>query len=374
MDLQRLKQLSEAKIKAGTITKQVRDTLKEYKHDKQDLQQGLSETFKPIIKAQEETKQTIDEKQDKLIEQLEKNQKALTSGLEDIAMLTYQPETKPPEAKLPIGYKPLMMSPDVESNLDAGFDIDEIQKLMQYDLAPPSSVLQASMQGDIDIKDYDANIGKMLKKLGIKKGPLSKGQGKTKNKDKIDKIDEDIKLLQKYRGRIKIIPEGMKTIKKGSGYTQPKRNAYKISSSGKYGGLMIDIPKLMGQLRLVATKDKRKVMDKKVDFDTIDLLTKRFSSKKKYSGIAKMVFDELNQLSEIPIHKSSKKFKKLGSGVVYFNDANDLIDRMELLGGSILAGNNGVKEEFSQIAHKLNQLGLINNKQLIDLLQQYIIR
>ena len=374
MDLQRLKQLSEAKIKAGTITKQVRDTLKEYKHDKQDLQQGLSETFKPIIKAQEETKQTIDEKQDKLIEQLEKNQKALTSGLEDIAMLTYQPETKPPEAKLPIGYKPLMMSPDVESNLDAGFDIDEIQKLMQYDLAPPSSVLQASMQGDIDIKDYDANISKMLKKLGTKKGPLSKGQGKTKNKDKIDKIDEDIKLLQKYRGRIKIIPEGMKTIKKGSGYTQPKRNAYKISSSGKYGGLMIDIPKLMGQLRLVATKDKRKVMDKKVDFDTIDLLTKRFNSKKKYSDIAKMVFDELNQLSEIPIHKSSKKFKKLGSGVVYFNDANDLIDRMELLGGSILAGNNGVKEEFSQIAHKLNQLGLINNKQLIDLLQQYIIK
>ena len=374
MDLQRLKQLSEAKIKAGTITKQVRDTLKEYKHDKQDLQQGLSETFKPIIKAQEETKQTIDEKQDKLIEQLEKNQKALTSGLEDIAMLTYQPETKPPEAKLPIGYKPLMMSPDVESNLDAGFDIDEIQKLMQHDLAPPSSVLQASMQGDIDIKDYDANISKMLKKLGTKKGPLSKGQGKTKNKDKIDKIDEDIKLLQKYRGRIKIIPEGMKTIKKGSGYTQPKRNAYKISSSGKYGGLMIDIPKLMGQLRLVATKDKRKVMDKKVDFDTIDLLTKRFNSKKKYSDIAKMVFDELNQLSEIPIHKSSKKFKKLGSGVVYFNDANDLIDRMELLGGSILAGNNGVKEEFSQIAHKLNQLGLINNKQLIDLLQQYIIR
>ena len=378
MDLQRLKQLSEAKIKAGTITKQVRDTLKEYKHDKQDLQQGLSETFKPIIKAQEETKQTIDEKQDKLIEQLEKNQKAITSGLEDIAMLTYQPETKPqpqlPEAKLPIGYKPSMMSPDVKSNLDAGFDYDEIQKLIQYDLAPPSSVLQASMQGDIDINDYDANIGNMLKKLGIKKGPLSKGQGKTKNKEKIDRIDEDIKLLQKYRGRIKIIPEGMKTIKKGYGYTQPKRNAYKISSSGKYGGLMIDIPKLMGQLRLVATKDKRKVMDKKVDFDTIDLLTKRFNSKKKYSDIAKMVFDELNQLSEIPIHKSSKKFKKLGSGVVYFNDANDLIDRMELLGGSILAGNNGVKEEFSQIAHKLNQLGLINNKQLIDLLQQYIIR
>ena len=78
-------------------------------------------------------------------------------------MLTYQPETKPqpqsPEAKLPIGYQPAM------SNLNAGFDDDEFQKLIQYDLAPPSSVLQASMQGDIDIKDYDANIGKMLKNL-----------------------------------------------------------------------------------------------------------------------------------------------------------------------------------------------------------------
>ena len=39
----------------------------------------------------------------------------------------------------------------------------------------------------------------MLKKLGIKKGPLSKGQGKTKNKDKIDKIDEDIKFIAKIQ-------------------------------------------------------------------------------------------------------------------------------------------------------------------------------
>ena len=116
-----------------------------------------------------------------MIEQLEKNQKAITSGLEDIAMLTYQPETQPqsPEAKLPIGYKPPMMSPGVESNLDAGFDDDEIQKLIQYNLLAPRSVFKASIQGDIDINDYDENIGKMLKKLGAKKGPLSKGQGKT---------------------------------------------------------------------------------------------------------------------------------------------------------------------------------------------------
>ena len=136
-------------------------------------------------------------------------------------------------------------------------------------------VTDSVVKGDLNIGDYDKN------KLGAKKGNLSKGQGKTKNKDQFDALTKDIKLLQKYRERSQIIPEGVKTIKKGYGFTQPKRNAYKISSSGQCGGLMIDIPKLMGQLRLVATKDNQKVMDKKVDFDTIDLLTKRFHSKKK---------------------------------------------------------------------------------------------
>ena len=378
MDLQRLKQISEAKIKAGILTKEVRDTLKEYKHNKQDLQQGLSETFKPIIKAQEETKQTIDAKQDKLIKQLQENQKAITSGLENIGMLAIQPEQPQPQRpqqapKLPIGYKPAKMMSNYESNLDKGFDDDKIETMMKYKLIPPSSVFQRVKDGSVNFKDYDENVGKVIQELGRKKGTLSKGQSKTNNKDKIDMLTKEIKVVRKYRERIAVIPEGLKTLKGKGLHTQPKRNAYKINQYDQYGGLMIDIPKLMGQLRLIASKDGQNVLDKKVDFDTIDLLTKRFNSKKKYSDIAKMVFNELNQLSEIPIHKTSNKFKKIGSGVVYFNNINDLLDRMELLGGSILAGNNSVKNEFSQIAHKLNQLGTISNQQLIELLNNYVL-
>ena len=106
---------------------------------------------------------------------------------------------------------------------------------------------------------------------------------------------------------------------------------------------------------------------------TLDLLTKRFNSKKKYSDLSKMVFNELNKLSEIPIHRSSKKYSKIGSGVVYYNDTNDLIDRMELLGGSILAGNNGAKSEFSEIVHKLHELGKIDKGKLNALLKLYVI-
>ena len=86
-----------------------------------------------------------------------------------------------------------------------------------------------------------------------------------------------------------------------------------------------------------------------------------------------MVFDELNRISDIPIHRTSNKYKKIGSGVVYYNNPADLLDRLELLGGSILAGNNGVKNEFSQIVDTLNKLGVLDNIQLNNLLKEYII-
>ena len=136
---------------------------------------------------------------------------------------------------------------------------------------------------------------------------------------------------------------------------------------------MIDVPKLMEQLKLVAYKDGNKVYDRRVDFDTLDLLTKRFNSKKKYSDLSKFVFNELNELSDIPIHRTSKKYTKIGAGVVYYNNPEDLLDRLELLGGSILAGNDSAKSEFSEIAHTLRKLNIINREQFKEMLNNYII-
>ena len=147
-------------------------------------------------------------------------------------------------------------------------------------------------------------------------------------------------------------------------YTQKKRNAHKINhNTGVYGNVTIDVPKLYGQLKLIAHKDGKKVYDKQVDFDTLDLLTKRFNGK----------FDDLNRISDIPIHRTSNKYKKIGSGVVNYNNPADLLNRLELLGGSILAGNNGVKNEFSKIAHTLNKLAILINNQLNNLLREYIM-
>ena len=109
------------------------------------------------------------------------------------------------------------------------------------------------------------------------------------------------------------------------------------------------MPKPYGQLKLIAHKDGKKLCDKQVDFDTLDLLTKRFNSKKKYSPLSKMVFDDLNRISDIPLHRTSNKYKKIGAGVVYYDNPADLLDRLELLGGSILAGNNASKMNFSKL-------------------------
>ena len=84
--------------------------------------------------------------------------------------------------------------------------------------------------------------------------------------------------------------------------------------------------------------------------------------------------NKFNVLSIYATNLSNLKYYKTksGSGMIYFNNPHQLLDRLELLGGSILAGNNGVIPEFSQIAHLLNQMKVISKKQLNDLLKSYI--
>ena len=82
-----------------------------------------------------------------------------------------------------------------------------------------------------------------------------------------------------------------------------------------------------------------------------------------------------NTLSIYATNLSNLKYYKTksGSGMIYFNNPHQLLDRLELLGGSILAGNNGVINEFSQIAHLLHQMKVISKKQLNDLLKKYLV-
>ena len=87
---------------------------------------------------------------------------------------------------------------------------------------------------------------------------------------------------------------------------------------------------------------------------------------------------EINDHNIIEIYNYNlNKFReikeKTGTGIIHFNNPLQLLDRLELLIGSLLAGNNGVIEEFSKIAHLLHQMKVITKKQLNELLKKYIM-
>ncbi|CAH3169863.1 unnamed protein product [Porites evermanni] len=137
MDIEEYKKLARNKIEADALTKQVRDVIKETKWQKQDMREGFTETFKPLIKSQESVKKSIDEQQNATIAQLQANQLALTSGLEKInetnlrlaemrelpALEGDYEETKTSKKKSPTLY-------NIEKNID---DVDlEILEMLEY--------------------------------------------------------------------------------------------------------------------------------------------------------------------------------------------------------------------------------------------------
>ena len=63
---------------------------------------------------------------------------------------------------------------------------------------------------------------------------------------------------------------------------------------------------------------------------------------------------------------------QVGQGIYFYSSPQELLKRFELLGGSLAAGNNGVLSEYIQIAHRLRDLGVINNNKLNALLRKYI--
>ena len=64
---------------------------------------------------------------------------------------------------------------------------------------------------------------------------------------------------------------------------------------------------------------------------------------------------------------SSARNFQVGTGI-YYKNPHQLIDRLELLIGSINAGNNGVIPEFLNIVHNLNKNKLINKEKLNSLI------
>ena len=378
--------------------------------DYNDARQGLAiereEQFKPIVDEVKQVKETIDEKQDRLIKKLDENQKAITQDLSWLRELEDTFES-PPESPLTLEPPP---KPKTEIyDPDKNFSQEELDYIKTIGFPTPNDAFSRMRKDDLDLDRLENDVKDKIWRAGRSKGGLSKD--KVKNKDEIEDLTRQINTLKKYIDRINRLAGGneMLVTQKGNGlkggltkrkYTQKKRNAYKIervqgAGLSKYGSLLINPLRLLKEMVVEATDPVTGavVFERQGDKGIVDLLTKRFNPKTNYSQKALQIFNDLSKLANIPMHKSSGKSKLLrgeggargagpskskllrgeggargagpSKGGAIFSDVKDLTDRLVKLTGSMKAGNSSlqVRNEATEILDHLLRKNEISKKQ-----------
>ena len=313
MNIEETKKIIQNKIQADEATPEVRSQIKTYIHEKKNLREGFKETFKPLIETSEKVKESIDTQQNKLIKQLQDNQLALTAGFE--------------------GNRKAITS---------GFDkMDEVKKWDIEQLPGYEATLDVDEESEKKDEGEEESVKKTkITTLTYEKDEMDKFLN---NKESIDLLNfYGLKLPSKYKD--KSLGELQKAFEKGMEETANLKKSIKNVAEYKKDtltGLILAYP-IKGQ----QSKEKSKELNKQYN-------------------IMQIFINNMGQL---------RNYKKLtGTGIIHFNNPQQLVDRLELLAGSIFAGNNGVKQEFSQIAHLLHQLKVISKKTLNDLLKKYIL-
>ena len=374
MDLEKIKRFADSQFEGWKIAKAVTEVKNEIKNAEQGRDIAMSDVFKTLREPLIEQQKKTDAKQDAVIEQLRQNQLALTGGIQDIVTLNRELPQLPVESDEASKEKLTTLVPN---NL---FSAEDLIFIRSIGLPEPNALLSLPEE---DLAEITHVTKKERKKISDKITGVKNKKGLTPTQK-----DEEVKQLEKQRNlerpifdnylttisMVQAIPKYTK--KKGSGirkYKQPKRNAYKISDSS-FGNLSVDVPRLINEMKLNVFRGGKLIYEADADKSLIDLLTKRFNPRKRYSLNAVKIFNDLNLLANLPRHPSSGKSKLLGSGVVYYNDPNELAERMKILVGSMAAGNNSpvIKNDLSMINDEFLRIGAIDQTMHEKFYKKYI--
>ena len=363
MDLEKIKRFANSEFESSKIAKAVTEVKNEIKDAEQGRDIAMSDVFKTLREPLIEQQKKTDAKQDAVIDQLKANQLALTGGFKDLVesnrdVLTLQQELPFPGVEAPPKEKPLIAEPNKR------FEENELKFIKDAGLIEPNELLKLEkgklsfLKNNVKARRdaLSGEIGAFKRKKDPKQSDFMKHQNNLEVRD----------ILNRYLQTIANVSDVSLYVKKGSGirkYKQPKRNAYKISDSS-YGNLSVDVPRLMNEMRLNVFRGGKLIYHADADKSLVDLLTKRFNPRKKYSLNAVKIFNDLNLLANLPRHPSSGKSKLLGSGVVYYNDPNELAERMKILVGSMAAGNNSpvIKNDLAMINDEFLKIGAIDKQ------------
>ena len=323
MDIEQMKKYYKDKINSEKLTKQVRDVIKTTDWQKQDMREGFKESFSPLIESQESIKKSIDEQQNATIEQLKKNQLALTDKENMLEQLTS-------------GLLAIMGGKDDDKGADGG---------------------DKDVEGTSGDKDVEGTSGD--KDVEGTSGEDSKKKPKTIN---ISPNDFDENLLNKETQDI--LKEKFKIYNLPSDYFYDKDN----------NRLSNRINKVIDLLNEFKIKHLPHSADFKLGQEGYEIAEPRNKNPRQQTLKLIKYFNTLsiylNQLNKI---YAFKRKTLSGKGINNYKTPFQLLDRLELLGGSIIAGNNGVIKEFSEIAHLLAQMKVITKRQLNELIKNYIL-
>ena len=230
-----MKKYSQNKIEADNLIKQVRQQIKETTWEKQNLREGFTETFKPLISQFEKPddpkgqniftqNQEMLRNQLALTKGLKENQKAITQGFSQFERLADMKELPQIEEdnqeqsgtdqskKTPITY-----------NLEKNFEKNELDYLSNFDYPRPNNFIDVNPRTLEDIYEQVNNEKTIT-------GNLIGALKRTKNKTESEKLEltayiQQHKILSKYKNILNLYLKSI-DLKVGEGRVQRGRGLY----------------------------------------------------------------------------------------------------------------------------------------------------
>ena len=342
MDIEEIKKYSQNKIEADNLIKQVRQQIKETTWEKQNLREGFTETFKPLISQFEEPeyienpegpdKPKIPKKKNIFSQNQEmlQNQLALTEGVKNNQLT-------------------LKDIKDQQRHFNRA--LEYLENLAHMGEMPGIAAIKDDEKDSEDDKDDQARAPTPTPPKSST--PTPQAEKKPVTEFSLDIFDKNL--------------NNKKTLDILSSY------GYTSLPSSYFGNSIEDINSLIDTVR-IDLEDVQKELSKNIEFVEEGIYHLAVPKAENPRIKTKQGIDNYNVLSifhtNLNLLYEVKKNEKSGSGL--FNTPQELLHRFELLNGSLVAGNNGVLPELIQIAHRLRDLGILTNKQLNTLLRKII--
>ena len=199
-----MKKYSKNKIEADNLIKQVRQKIKETTWEKQNLREGFTETFKPLISQFEDPgenskKQNIFTQNQKMLqnqlaltEGIRANQKAITDGFNQFERLADMQELPQVENKDEIDpdLNPVRQKEILKYNLEKNLDEEDKQILVLLDYPQPNELLDKDPN---EINEIYKMVKNDVKVIGNQIGALKR----TKNKTEEQESELELNIMQR---------------------------------------------------------------------------------------------------------------------------------------------------------------------------------